>query len=150
VLIATAIALVATGASSASKVTSSDPDALSKNQTLVKVGEVLLLLAWLAIAVLALFTAARTYHGRTKRRDAVSSGRTLLYAVVLAIPFLGIRLLTGLVYFFTGDPVLNPVAGSVGLRVGLEVVEEIIITLVYVVAGFTTRNISKGAEHEAS
>ncbi|KAI3325439.1 hypothetical protein HD806DRAFT_447913 [Xylariaceae sp. AK1471] len=151
-LVAAAIALVAAGASNLSDITenhNSQPDAISKNQTLVKVGEVLLLLAWLAVTVLAGFTAARVYNGRSKAGDFLIGGRTLVCAVALAMPFLGIRLLTSLVYFFTDDPVLNPVTGSVGLKVGLEIIEELVVSLVYIVAGLKTRNIGRVVQHEA-
>ncbi|KAI8626241.1 hypothetical protein F5Y19DRAFT_230362 [Xylariaceae sp. FL1651] len=147
-LVAVAIALVADGASTLSTaVKTADADAISKNQTLVKVGEILLLVAWVALAVFTVFTAAHVYGGRTKKAGDFAGGRTLIFAVALALPFLGIRLLASLVYFFTNDPALNPVTGSLGLRVGLEVVEELIIALVYIVAGLRTRNIGKTAQY---
>ncbi|KAI1260504.1 hypothetical protein F5Y18DRAFT_405618 [Xylariaceae sp. FL1019] len=145
-VVAVAIALVAVGASSLA-----NPDKASemaKNEKLVKVGEVLLLLAWLATAVLSTFTAAIAFRGGFTSVD-LSGGKVLIFAMAVAMPFLGIRLLTSLVYFFTNSKSLNPVTGSLGLKIGLQVFEELVISALYLAAGLVTRNVGKNGSDNA-
>ncbi|KAI1326855.1 hypothetical protein F5Y16DRAFT_399975 [Xylariaceae sp. FL0255] len=152
-LVAVAIALVASGASSLEEA-KSEAD-VNKDEKNIKVGEVLLLVAWLVLTAVAIFTAVSVSGNSRSNREAATTykkrdfagGKMLIFAVVAAMPFLGIRLLTSLIYFFTNDAALNPVSGSLGLRVGLEIIEELIITLVYITAGILTRNIGKGENY---
>ncbi|KAI0836943.1 hypothetical protein F5Y06DRAFT_272667 [Hypoxylon sp. FL0890] len=143
-LVTTAIALVAAGAAKLNN-TSLPPDQLKRSQGLVKGGMVMLLLGWISLAMVTLATgiaAVQHTSSHTSTKLSGSSGaKTLLLAVALSIPFLGIRVLERLVYFFTENPDLNPVTGSLGLRVGLEVIEELIVTSALLIAGIITRNI---------
>ncbi|KAI1798689.1 hypothetical protein F4811DRAFT_167501 [Daldinia bambusicola] len=139
-LITIAIALVASGAAKLNN-TSLTPDQLKRSHNLVKGGMILLLLGWLSLALVTLATHGNSLAQRPRGLAKGGSGRTLLLAVAISIPFLGIRLLERTVYFFTQNQDLNPVTGSLGLRVGLEVIEEIIVTLVFVFIGILTRNI---------
>ncbi|KAI1468231.1 uncharacterized protein F4812DRAFT_425999 [Daldinia caldariorum] len=139
-LVTTAIALVASGASKLNNTTLS-PDQLKRSLNLVKGGMILLLLGWLSLAVVTLTTYGNSLTQRSRRLAAGESGKALLLAVAISIPFLGIRLLERAVYFFTQNQDLSPVTGSLGLRIGFEVIEEIIVTLVFVFTGILTRNI---------
>ncbi|KAI0157249.1 hypothetical protein GGR57DRAFT_60972 [Xylariaceae sp. FL1272] len=145
-VVAVAIALVAVGASSLG-----NPDKaseMSKNQTLIKVGEILLLLSWLAVAIWSGFTATIAFRGGFTSID-LSGGKILIFAVAIAMPFLGIRLFASLVYFFANTKSLNPVTGSLGLKVGLVVFEELLISVLYLGAGLVTRNIGKNGSDNA-
>ncbi|KAI0114639.1 hypothetical protein F4776DRAFT_638276 [Hypoxylon sp. NC0597] len=143
-LVTTAIALVAAGASKLSD-TSLPSDRMRRSQGLVKGGMVMLLLGWISLAMVTLVTGIATVqHSSTRASTKIadnSGGKKLLIAVAFSIPFLGIRVMERLVYFFTENPDLNPVTGSLGLRVGLEVVEELIVTSSFIFAGIVTRNI---------
>ncbi|OTA96606.1 hypothetical protein M434DRAFT_105694 [Hypoxylon sp. CO27-5] len=142
-LVTTAIALVAAGASKLSN-TSLSPYQMKRSQGVVKGGMVMLLLGWISLAMITLVTgiSAIQHTSRTSTKLADNSGgKKLLLAVAFSMPFLGIRVMERLVYFFTENPDLNPVTGSLGLRVGLEVVEELIVTLSLIFAGIVTRNI---------
>ncbi|KAI0380483.1 hypothetical protein F5Y04DRAFT_99237 [Hypomontagnella monticulosa] len=143
-LVTTAIAIIASGASDLSKTTLS-PDQINRDNALVKAGIVMLFVGWISLAILTIMTF-RHISTRTSGKLADNgAGKKLLLAVAVSIPFLGIRVLERLVYYFTQNPLLDPISGSFGLRVGLEVVEEIIVTLLLVVAGVLTRNIGSVA-----
>ncbi|KAI1371264.1 hypothetical protein F4677DRAFT_435974 [Hypoxylon crocopeplum] len=140
ILVTTAIALVAAGAANLND-TTLPPDQIKQSNALVKAGMVLLLLGWISLAT---FTVASFQYFLTRESRKVvgnDGGKRLLLAVAISIPFLGIRVLERLVYFFTQNQELNPVSGSLGLRVGLEVVEEIIVSFSLVIAGIMARNI---------
>ncbi|KAI1478664.1 hypothetical protein F4774DRAFT_384676 [Daldinia eschscholtzii] len=139
ILVTTAIALVASGAAKLNNPTLS-PDQIKRTHTLVKGGMILLLLGWLSLALVTLATYVNLLARGSRKLAGSESGKTLLLAVAISIPFLGIRVLERLVYFFTQNQDLNPVTGSLGLRVGLEVIEEIIVTLLFVFTGIMTRN----------
>ncbi|KAI1453929.1 hypothetical protein F4805DRAFT_354465 [Annulohypoxylon moriforme] len=139
-LVTTAIALVASGASKLSD-TTLPPDQLKRNHGLVKGGMVLLLLGWISLATVTLATFQHAIIHGSGKPGVVGGGKKLLLAVAFSIPFLGIRVLESLIYFFSQNPLLNPVSGSLGLRVGLQVIEEIIVALLFIIAGILTRNI---------
>lgn len=63
----------------------------------------------------------------------------LLYAVLIALPFLGIRLFYTVAALATRKAYLNPVTGSLTIRVLLNFLPPIIITLVYIAVGLSTR-----------
>ncbi|KAI0005730.1 hypothetical protein F4779DRAFT_620875 [Xylariaceae sp. FL0662B] len=132
----TAIALVASGASRLNNTLS--PDQVTRSLALVRAGMVILLLAWFLLTGFAVTTLGAL--GYKRKAVNYNEGKKLLLAVIIATPFLGIRVLERLVYYFTQNPLLNPVTGSISLRAGLEVVEEMIVTLFLVVAGIITRS----------
>ncbi|KAI0886924.1 uncharacterized protein GGS22DRAFT_119063 [Annulohypoxylon maeteangense] len=145
ILVSTAIALVASGASKLSN-TTIPPEQMKKNLGLVKGGMVLLLLSWISLAIITLATFQHALSQGSEKLAAVGGGKKLLLAVAFSIPFLGIRVLESMIYFFTQNPLLNPVSGSVGLRVGLQIIEEIIVALSLITAGILTRNIDATAQ----
>ncbi|KAH6658430.1 hypothetical protein BKA67DRAFT_533583 [Truncatella angustata] len=142
VVISTAVALTGVGASGMSKADITE-DVRNKDKKLVIVGMVLLLLSWVCISMVtaASFLARprTTSSGSTDQKQ----GKWLLYAVALAIPFLGIRIITSLVYFSTQNQSLSPVTGDIGYKVGLGFIEELIVTVAFVFAGVATRNVGR-------
>ncbi|KAI0849440.1 hypothetical protein F5Y00DRAFT_269414 [Daldinia vernicosa] len=147
ILVSTAIALVAAGASKLDNDTL-PPDQIKKSYALVKGGMILLLLGWLSLAVVTLITFRDSLLRESRKPKESAAEKRLLLAVAISIPFLGIRVLERVIYFFTLNQELNPVTGSLGLRVGLEVIEEIIVTLLFVFTGIITRNIKRTAAVE--
>jgi hypothetical protein len=61
--------------------------------------------------------------------------------VLLATVFVGIRVLYGLIAESTQKRKLNPVTGSLAIRTVLELLPELITTLILVFVGFRTRYI---------
>ncbi|KAK9426732.1 hypothetical protein SUNI508_00259 [Seiridium unicorne] len=146
-LISTAVALTAVGASGMSQPDTTE-EKRDNDKKLVTVGMVLLLLSWIYISLVAIasfIVRPRTSCGGPRDQK---QGKCLLYAVMLAIPCLGIRIITSLVYFASQNPALNPVTGEIGYKVGLGFIEELIISIAFVVAGVATRNIGK--DHSAA
>lgn len=141
-LVTTAIALVAVGASGLSKTTLS-PAQITSNQSLVKADMVMLLLEWGFITALTFLASQQAYAKATRKLANDRGGKTLLLAMAISIPFLGIRVLERFIYFFTQNPYLSLVSGSLGLKVGLEVVEEIVVSSSLIIAGVLTRNIQE-------
>lgn len=139
-LVTTAIALVAAGAAKLND-TALPSDQLKRSHALVKAGMVMLILGWLSLAAFTVATLQPLFARRPGKSAENRGAKHLLLAVTLSMPFLGIRILERLIYFFTENPELNPVTGSLGLRVGLEVIEEVIVTLLLITAGIVTRNI---------
>ncbi|OTB02052.1 hypothetical protein M426DRAFT_265148 [Hypoxylon sp. CI-4A] len=138
-LVTTAIALVAAGASKLSN-TTLPADQVKRGSGLVKGGSFLLLISWILLGGVTVVTFLANSSRESKRLQQ-NGGKNLLWAVALSIPFLGIRVLESLVYYFSQNQSLNPVTGSLGLRVGLQVIEELVVTLALVAAGIVTRNI---------
>lgn len=147
-LVTTAIAIIAAGASNLSSATLS-PDQINRDNALVKAGIVMLFLGWISLAILTFTTFQYILTRRSRKLAESEAGKNLLLAIAISIPFLGIRVLERLVYYFTQNPLLDPVSGSLGLRVGLEVVEEIIVTVLLVIAGLLTRNIGSTVATDA-
>ncbi|KAI1075963.1 hypothetical protein F5B20DRAFT_343677 [Whalleya microplaca] len=137
----TAIALVAVGASNLNKATLI-PDQVSHNLSLVRAGMIILLIAWVFLTVLAVVTLGALSHKR-RTMENYTEEKKLLLVILIAIPFLGIRVFERLVYYFTQTTLVDPITRSIGLRTGLEVIEEIIVTLLLVIVGIMTRNAGK-------
>lgn len=120
------------------------PEKREKDKKLVIVGMAMLFASWVYISLVAMGTfVSRPRASASGSRDE-KLGKWLLHAVLLAIPFLGIRIMVSLVYFATQNQALNPVTGEIGYKVGLGFVEELIISIAFVVVGVATRNIGRG------
>ncbi|KAF3013698.1 hypothetical protein E8E14_002882 [Neopestalotiopsis sp. 37M] len=147
VLITGAVAMTAAGASGISQPGATD-EIRAKDKKLVTVGMVALLTSWVLITLVAATSFfARPSSTRATATAAthpdVKQGNRLLYAVMFALPFLGIRVVVGLVYFATLNQDLSPVSGTLGYKVGLGFIEELLISLAYIAVGIVTRNIGK-------
>lgn len=167
-LVAGGIALVAVGASGLASTDATTTQAdIDSDWTLATIGAALLVAAWLLVsaqavaewflpvrsggssrAALAGDGAAKLENGHAHGSDgpaahARGAGTTLLAAVLVALPLLGIRVATSLAYFVSKDQRLSPASGTVdgvgvGMRVGLELLEELLVTILFVGAGVVT------------
>lgn len=66
-------------------------------------------------------------------------------AVILALPFIGIRVLYSLVALCTRKAYLNPVTGSLTVRILLSFLPELITTLLFIAAGIRTDQVARAA-----
>ncbi|KAH8664366.1 hypothetical protein BX600DRAFT_436916 [Xylariales sp. PMI_506] len=135
-----AVVLVAMGASGAQNPDTS-PDKVTRDLKLVKIGMAILIIGWLALIILTLGSLVGAHNRDSRRLGTHYNGKWLLIAVALSIPFIGVRLITSLVYFTGHNPDLNPVTGTLAVRVGLIFIEEFTITVAFVVAGIMSRNV---------
>jgi heme/copper-type cytochrome/quinol oxidase subunit 2 len=149
-IVGAAVALTASGAAGANK-TSATAEQREKSLKHVKVGMIMLLLSWLYICLVAV--ASLLFSSRRNNAAELPferQGRWLLYTVVFALPFVGIRIIASLVYFTTQNQALNPVTGELGYKIGLNFIEELIISVSFVLVGVATRNIGKGEPRKSS
>ncbi|ETS76270.1 hypothetical protein PFICI_11657 [Pestalotiopsis fici W106-1] len=148
ILITGAVALTAAGASGMSKPDITDA-VRTRDKRLVTVGMVALLVSWILVTLVAATSFVARPRANAGNPD-IKQGNRLLYAVLFAIPFLGIRILVSLVYFATMNQDLSPVTGKMGYKVGLGFIEELLISIAFVAAGIMTRNIGKSRTQKVS
>lgn len=137
------IALVAVGMSKL--MNGKTQDKIDQAWTIAKVGAAVLLLACLAMIVVAVQCSLKGYL-RFKRQTSPSHSSWLLLAVLMALPFVSIRVLATFIYLVTENQSLSPMTGSLGARVALYFFPEMVATLIMVVVGVKTRNIRKQSE----
>ncbi|KAH6665793.1 hypothetical protein B0J14DRAFT_212168 [Halenospora varia] len=105
---------------------------------LIKGGLVMLVISYFILMVWALSSI------KTPGRPAASTfqeGTKLLYAAVLAMPFIGVRLIYGILSFLLTDPHFSR---SLVAKVTLSLIPEVLATALFVVAGFATKDMWKG------
>jgi hypothetical protein len=138
VIVAAGIAVLVSGASSLPGAkTVKDADTY---QALMTAGVAVLLACWLALAITAIFIKVKTHDHKT--------GARLMLGVLLALPFLGVRVIGSLVAIATRDASLNSVTGTIGARVGLYLLMEIIVLVLLINAGLATRRSAKRGTRE--
>jgi hypothetical protein len=105
-----------------------DPKAQSSGKTNAKVGVVIFLLALVQIIFLALLTLPHA-------SKVPLAQRRILHAVVLALPLLAIRLLYSLLANFSTSGTFSTIHGNPFVQLGMAIVEEIIVVVLYMAAG---------------
>jgi len=108
--------------------TDHDPKKISSGKTFSKVGVVIFLLSFVEIAVLALFTLPHA-------RKVPIAQRRILHAVLLALPLLAIILLYSMLANFNVSNALSVVHGNPCVQLGMAIIEEFIVVIVYTAAG---------------
>ncbi|KAH6668208.1 hypothetical protein B0J14DRAFT_600067 [Halenospora varia] len=143
-LVVTALALVASGASALSTSTSTPPPA--SKLTLLKTGVVILLLAWLVLVLAALYSLLIP---RSSPSSFPSLGGTrLLHAVLASLPLSGIRLAYSAASIFSGNKHLSPSTGDLGYRVCLGFLPELSVVVIFMVVGLMTRGVRREGNGE--
>lgn len=71
-----------------------------------------------------------------------------MIAAAIGLVFVGIRVIYTLVALTSNDADLNPITGTLAIRVVLSFLPELIAVLVYLVAGLLTRDIRALSERE--
>ncbi|OAA50216.1 C6 zinc finger domain protein [Beauveria brongniartii RCEF 3172] len=145
ILTAGTTAILAIGASA---LQSSSP--LPSDLTKVKVGIALLTTGWIILvgwAVQPWFRRSNTLHVEA----SLTEGKILI-GVVLASIFIGIRVLYTLVAFVSQKKSLNPVTGTLAVRVVLVLLPELAVSLILLAYGWIIRNAmsSKAIDREAA
>ncbi|AEO67513.1 aa703609-746e-4304-a73b-e246a9707016 [Thermothielavioides terrestris] len=133
VLVATSVALVGTGSSA---LEGDHPTA--KDLSLVDAGVGLLTASWVLLCIGTAISFLPSQQNTAA--PAHRQGTILLHATALSNPLIGIRVLYTLAALTTRRASLNPVTGSLAVRVVLGFLPELLATLVFVVAGARTRH----------
>lgn len=139
-IITAGLALVASGASSFGAKDGKD----MKDEIFVKTGVVILVTAWLLIAAGTLVSFLPSQYNR--HAPAFIDGSKLLYAVLFSLPFVSIRLIYNVVSIFSPAKDLNPVSGSLGLKIGLSFLMELITVVAFTLVGLATHRIRRQVE----
>jgi hypothetical protein len=107
----------------------SDPKAVSSGKTLAKVGVIIFLVSFIQVVALALLTLpqAKKVHVAQKR---------LLYAVLLALPLITVRLIYVILANFSTSTTFSISRGDPYVQLGMAIIEEMIVVMLYTAAGF--------------
>jgi hypothetical protein len=100
-------------------------------QSETKVGVVLYVVAFIAIAAISGVTAA-------KLSNAPSQDKRLVWAVLIALPFIFVRLVYSLISVYSHNHNFNLLTGSVAIRVVMAVLEEMAVVVLYLAIGWKT------------
>lgn len=80
---------------------------------------------------------------------ATAQERRILVAILVAFPFIVVRLLYSICTVFVHDKHFNIVTGSVTIRFGMGILEEFIVVVVYLGLGFSLDKMNIGVTEEA-
>ncbi|RDL41039.1 Uncharacterized protein BP5553_01018 [Venustampulla echinocandica] len=136
-LVAAGVGLVAAGASAVNKNSGTAPK--QSDVTILKVGITTLLVSWSLVCIWAVFSLLPSQ--KTTPALGYIPGTKILFVVLLSLPFTGIRVLYSTVSIFSDNASLNPVTGSIGLRVGLSFIPELVSALMFILVGLATRQV---------
>jgi uncharacterized membrane protein (DUF485 family) len=98
--------------------------------TASKAGIILYICAYAALCLVCVLSITSLHH-------AESGEKRLAFAVILALPFILVRLIYSTLVVFVHNHDFNIVGGSVVLLVVMAVVDEFIVVGIYLVCGFT-------------
>lgn len=104
-------------------------------QTETKVGVVLYVISFIALAAIAGVTAA-------KLSNAPSQDKRLVWAVLIALPFIFVRLVYSLISVYAKNRHFNLITGSVAIKVVMSVLEEMAVVILYLVIGWKTDSLA--------
>ncbi|KAH7418092.1 hypothetical protein BKA64DRAFT_700629 [Cadophora sp. MPI-SDFR-AT-0126] len=134
-IVTTGLALIASGASSFGA-----QDGKNKNdEMLIKTGVMVLVVAWILIAASTLISFLPSQ--RNRHAPIFIDGSKLLYAVLFSLPFVFVRLMYSVISIFSPSRDLNPVSGSLGLKIGLSFLMELIVVIAFTFVGLATHGI---------
>jgi heme/copper-type cytochrome/quinol oxidase subunit 2 len=133
------IVLAAIGGSNLAKPASSSNN-LSTAATLVKVGYIVLLLVLVKLAIYAIFVRQRLSRP-TEAQNNKTSVLPLVYWTLLAMVFVAVRVIYGLVFAFDRSPKLSPYSGGFAIKFILIFLVQLLAALCLVVGGLVTKNI---------
>jgi hypothetical protein len=100
-------------------------------QATTKAGLLLYLIAFITLILLA----AVTMH---KLSNALGDEKRLVWAVIVALPFILVRLIYSLISVFSHNHRFNLITGSVVVHVFMAVLEEMAVVCLYLVIGWMT------------
>ncbi|KAK4868016.1 hypothetical protein LT330_007675 [Penicillium expansum] len=118
---------------------------LDKAERITKVGISILAVAW---AVLVAWTGFSFIAPRGRNSPLMRAGNVLLTALAFSLVFIGIRVFYSLAALCTQKASLNPVTGSLAVRVVLGFLPELIATILFIVAGIRTQGAAPMAKIE--
>lgn len=116
----------------------SDPEEID-SQKLVHVGLILYLVAYIAILALAITAFL-------KRETVPTEERILITMVALAMPFILVHIIYSLLEAFSHSSTFSAEAGSKTAELCMSVLEEMVVVLLYLIAGIRVGKAPAGLE----
>jgi hypothetical protein len=98
-------------------------------QSTTKAGVVLYIFAFVILVLIAAVIATKLSH-------APSDERWLLWAVIIAFPFILVRIIYSLISVFAHNRKFNLITGSVVIHVFMSVLEEMAVVIIYLAVGW--------------
>lgn len=118
------------------RISSSDSSKHSSGETFTKAGVIIFLISFIAIVAFALLTV-------TELSSLPWGEKRSLYAVLASLPFLAVRLLYSILADFVDNSTFNTVDGNVTVQLCMAIIEEFIVLVFYLVAGFVAPALDK-------
>ncbi|KAL4888818.1 integral membrane protein [Aspergillus ambiguus] len=109
---------------------------IDKAEKIAKAGISILAVSW---AVLVAWTGFSFIAPRGRNSSLTRAGTILLMAIAFSLVFIAIRVFYSLTALCTQRASLNPITGSLAVRVVLEFLPEVIATLAYIFTGIRTQ-----------
>ncbi|KAJ0417844.1 hypothetical protein BJY00DRAFT_195772 [Aspergillus carlsbadensis] len=122
---------------------SSNPSDQKSGRTEMRAAIILFLILYIALAFLWIITA-RDVSGM------VTTQKRIYFVVFLALPFLAVRMLYSLLGVFGNHPQFSMFGGSVSVRLGMAIVEEFVVVVLYTVLGIFTPRANGGDAEQVS
>lgn len=111
-----------------SDLTDSSISEQSTGKKLIKAGLIIFLIIYICLFLLIAKSASQI--------NGLPSGeKRVLSALIVALPFLGVRILFSLLAYFSAISTFSPINGNVLVRAFMAIFEEILIVIVYTLAG---------------
>ena len=101
----------------------------SSGMAFERTGGIILLVSYIAIVALAILTL-------TESRNLPRGEKRILYAVLVSLPLLAVRLIYSLLADFVGDATFDILYGNATVQLCMVIIEEFIITALFLIAGF--------------
>lgn len=136
-VVAAAIGLLVAGALGLQSAASPDPTKLNTDWHLAGVGGLILLSA----ITLVFLGATYTYLCHKPSSTQQHLSQRLVVAVAVACPLLAIRTVGSTAFYFSENLDMNPVSGTMGFRVGLYLVPEVLAACALLAGGLVARNV---------
>ena len=108
--------------------TDSSVSTQSTGTKLVKAALIIFLVIYICLFLLIAKSASET-------NELPPGEKRILFALIVALPLLGVRILFGLLAYFSTISTFSPTNGNVLVRAFMAILEEILIVIVYTFAG---------------
>jgi hypothetical protein len=99
-------------------------------QVTTKAGVVMYFVALVALTVIAFVSVLKLSHGP-------SEGRKLAWVVIIALPFILVRIAYSIISVFSHNRHFNILTGSVAIHVVMAILEEMAVVILYIAVGWT-------------
>lgn len=134
------VALVLTAYGGSQLYGQSSPSDYKNGENIARAGIIVLLVAFGLLVLIAVFSFSHL-------RQIRAGESVMLYAVVISVPFILIRLIySALVYFDTHSKTFNLTGGSIWARAFMSVLEEWVTVILYISAGILAPKVDQTQE----